>query len=405
MEQSLVNAGFEKAKGELSDIFIINSCAVTEEAEKKALSALKSAKGKGSVTVLTGCFSQLKGKELKNSPFIDFCFGNTEKYKIAEYLLKDIRFNVDDIFGQKDFVFAKISQTGKTRATLKIQDGCNNRCSYCTICLARGKSRSAKIEDIIEQVNEFVKSGYNEVVLTGIHIGQWGFDLEPKKTLPELLRKISETEIKTIRLGSLDPIELSADFINSLPEKICPHFHISLQSPVDEILKQMNRHYDFERIKQVVDNLNEKFDNPFIGCDVITGFPGETDKIFEKSVKLLESLNLSRIHVFPYSKRPGTAAAVMENQIPEFEKSERVKIITEISNKKLHSFLQKNLGRTFTLTAESKRDKKTGMYKGITPNYIKVLFSSDKKISNRFVKVKITEIPTNSDFVFGEITN
>ncbi len=392
--EKLEKAGFSQNRGDNPGIFIVNSCSVTGEADKKALSALKSAKNKGCVTVLTGCFAQLNPALREKYDFVDFIVGNAEKYDIPEILKNNVHDAVSDIFEQKKFVFEKFSTTSKTRAVVKVQDGCNNRCSYCTICLARGKSRSASEDDVISQIEDLTKAGFNEVVITGIHVGQWGEDLLPARTLADLLGKIEKTDIKSYRLGSLDPNELSDEFIDflSISDKFCPHFHLSLQSLNDKTLKKMNRHYGFEKIAHVINYINDKFENPFLGCDIIVGFPGETREDFELTKERLQNSKLSQIHVFPYSKRPGTTAFSMPEQVETSEKHNRVLEVKNISEQKHAEFLQKNIGSECYVTIEKKLDRKTGLYKAVTPNYIKVLVKSDEDIKNKYLKIVLDRV-------------
>ena len=381
MEEKLLEKGYVKGTKENADFLIINSCAVTQEAERKLLEYIKSVKNKNSdvKVIVTGCFAQLN-KDTKPD-IIDKFAGIYEKPDIAELLETDEKIVVSDINSHKKFRYEKLNFTERTRAIVKIQDGCNNRCSYCTICIARGKSRSCEIKDIFEQIQTLSDNGYNEVVLTGIHVGQWGLDFDEKKSLTDLFKEIEKTDIKTYRIGSLDPNEITDELINFLSEskKFCPHFHLSLQSLCDKTLKNMNRHYNFEKIENTVTKLSEKFKNVFLGCDIIVGFPKETEEDFSETYKRLNKLPLSQIHVFPYSVRPNTVASKMDGQIPKEEKHRRMKLVKDLSEVKHLEFLEKNIGETYFITPEKKPDKKTGLYKAVTPNYIKVLFKEKPK--------------------------
>jgi len=404
MEEKLLDKGFEYALNiENSDYLIVNSCAVTQEAERKLISYLKSVKNKNPKIkiVVTGCFAQLN-KDLKN-PLIDKLIGIYEKPDIAEIIETDEKCVISDINSHKDFRYEKLKHLSRTRATIKIQDGCNNRCSYCTICIARGKSRSCKTEDIIEQINTLGENGYNEVVLTGIHVGQWGLDFEEKKSMIDLFKEIEKTEIKAYRIGSLDPNEITGELIEFLSKsnKFCPHFHLSLQSLCDRTLKNMNRHYNFEKIKNTVLKLKENFKNVFLGCDIIVGFPKETEEDFIETLERLKGLPLSQIHVFPYSIRPDTVAAKMDGQIKKEEKHRRMKLVKDLSDNKHLEFLKSNVGQTFYITPEKKPDKKTGFYKAVTPNYIKVLFK--EKPTESYCKILIEEIDNNDSFAIGKL--
>ena len=296
-------------------------------------------------------------------------------------------------------------QTHRTRASVKIQDGCNNRCSYCTIPFARGKNRSNSIENVIEQINLFADEGYFETVLTGIHIGQWGEDFKPQLKLQNLLEKIESSKIKRYRLGSLNPLELTPEFIDFLSksEKFCPHFHLSLQSVCDKTLKTMNRRYTAEQIKNLVKYINSKFTNAFIGNDIIVGFPNETDEDFEITYNNLKELELTRIHVFPYSRRKGTPADKMTGQIPQEEKKRRVSLVQEVSDRKIEKFFNQNIGTENEVIVEKTRDKKSGFLKGVTKNYINVLIDANDSYKDKLVKVKLTSLSEYNEKMMAKI--
>lgn len=395
MEEKLLAAGFLAAENvETCNYYVFNSCAVTLEAEKKLFQTIKSVKHKNPNVkiILTGCYAQLHKDE--ENPLIDKIFGIYEKPDVVEIIKSNEKKFVTEINEHRDFRYEKLSNFNRTRATIKIQDGCNNRCSYCTICIARGLSRSCDGKDVLEQIDALTRNGYNEIVLTGIHVGQWGLDFPEKKNLLDLLKLIDKTDAKTVRIGSLDPNELTEELIDFLSssEKFCPHFHLSLQSLCDKTLKNMNRHYGYEKIKNVVMKLNEKFERVFLGCDIIVGFPQETLEDFDLTLERLKKLPLSQIHVFPYSVRPKTVAATMPCQVEQSEKHRRMQLVKDLSEKKHVEFLRKNIGAEYFVTVEKNPDRKTGLYKAVTPNYIKVLFEGSPKIKNQFVKIKIDKI-------------
>lgn len=390
-----------------ADYYILNSCSVTHIADTKNLSYLRRAKRENPniKTIITGCMAQLEKENLIKLNLADFVIGNHEKNDIANIIKKEINYSVSDIFSHDMFRYEKLHQTHRTRASVKIQDGCNNRCTYCTIPFARGKNRSNNIENIIEQISLFAEEGYKETVLTGIHIGQWGEDFTPKLNLQNLLEKIERTEIKRYRLGSLNPLELTTEFIDFLAEseKFCPHFHLSLQSVCDKTLKAMNRRYNAENIKNLVNYINKKFKRAFIGSDIIVGFPDETESDFETTYNNLAELNITRIHVFPYSRRKGTIADTLPNQIQQEEKKRRVSIIQELSDKKLTEFFEKNLETQNEVIIEKQRDKKSGLLKGVTKNYINVLIDADDNYKDKLVKVKLTALSEYSEKMIAEI--
>ena len=304
---------------------------------------------------------------------------------------------------QAEFNQIKLIDTTKTRASLKIQDGCDNRCAYCIIWKARGKSRSAKLDFIIEQINNLSQKGFKEVVLTGIHIGQWGKDIG--LTLLDLVKEIEEkATIKRYRLGSLNPTEITPELLKFLKvsTKFCPHFHLSLQSANDKTLKSMNRFYKTEDFLKQINTINEMFENPFLGSDIIAGFAGETDDDFEITRTNLEKSGLSQIHTFPYSKREGTVGANMENQVPDEIKTKRADIIKAISKGKYNSFVTRNIGTIHEILIEKHRDKHSGNLKGVTRNYLTVQIDSDREdLYNTLQEVKIINI--ENGIIFGKL--
>ncbi len=404
----LTNNGYEEIKDiSIANYYILNSCSVTHVADSKNLSYIKQVKRENPSikVVLTGCMAQLDKDNLSKNELIDFIIGNYEKNDIVKIIEQEEKVCVSDIFSHDYFRYEKLHQTQRTRASVKIQDGCNNRCTYCTIPYARGKNRSNSIENVVEQINLFAKEGYYETVLTGIHIGQWGEDFKEKKSLKDLLEAIEKTEIKRYRLGSLNPLELTKDFIDFLAksEKFCPHFHLSLQSVCDKTLKGMNRHYGANEIKQLVKYINEKFENAFIGSDIIVGFPDETEEDFNITLNNLKELGLTRIHVFPYSRRKGTPADKMQKQIDTAEKKRRVTLVQEVSNKKLTEFFNKNIGTENEVIIEKQRDKKSGLLKGVTKNYINVLINEDDNYKDKLVKIEITSLSEYNEKMIAKI--
>ncbi len=376
-----------------ADIFILNSCSVTQNADIEALRFLRNAKSRkpSIITVITGCSAQLHDRELNNLDYIDYILGNDDKFRIVN-VLNSGKSSVSDIFEIKNFNNQFIKFYNNTRGYLKIQDGCNNYCSYCTIPLARGRSRSNSIKNIIEQIEIFTDIGIKEVVLTGIHIGQWGEDFTEQQNLINLLEAIENTNILRYRLGSLNPLEINDEMIEFLSksEKFCPHFHISLQSLTDKTLNAMNRHYTAYNCIKLIDKINTIFKLPFVGSDIIAGFPGETDEDFEITMSNAEKSGLSNIHVFPYSIRENTKAAQMDMQIPDSVKHKRAEALKKIAEGKLKTFIENNINTTAQVLIEKRPDKKTGLLKGVTKNYLNVYIDSkDKALHNTVQNVKI----------------
>lgn len=401
------NSFVETENIEEADFYILNSCSVTHVADSKNLAYLRRAKRENPniKIVVTGCMAQLEKDNLLKSGVADFVVGNFEKNDIAKILTGNQKMAVSDIFSHDLFRYEKLRQTQRTRASVKIQDGCNNRCSYCTIPFARGKNRSNSIENIVEQINLFAAENYYETVLTGIHIGQWGNDFRPAKSLKNLLEEIEKTNINRYRLGSLNPLELTPDFIDFLAEseKFCPHFHLSLQSVCDKTLKNMNRHYGAKQILDLVSYINSKFKNAFIGSDIIVGFPDETEEDFNITYQNLIQTGLTKIHVFPFSARKGTIAYSMPNQISDENKKKRVKLVQQVSDEKLSAFFRKNISTENEVIIEKNRDKKSGLLKGITKNYINVLVNGDDSLKDTVQKVQLTAISDYPDKMYAEI--
>ncbi len=395
IEENLTNHGFTKEKDlNKADIYILNSCSVTHKSDNEALYLLRSAKHKNPniINIVTGCYAQIAKDELLKNDFIDYVIGNDEKLHLYDYINSDVRLHAKDIMQQTEFNKVVLTDTTKTRASLKIQDGCDNRCTYCIIWKARGKSRSADIPFIIEQINNFSDAGFKEVMLTGIHIGQWGKDIG--LTLLDLLKEIeTKTKIERYRLGSLNPTEITTEMLEFLKtsKKFCPHFHLSLQSANDKTLRSMNRFYKTEDYLAQIEQINKIFDLPFLGSDIIAGFAGETEEDFETTRKNLENSGLTQIHTFPYSKRAGTIGESLPDQVADDEKNRRASIIKEISKQKIEKFIQKNLGSTKEVLIEKHRAKNSGNLKGMTRNYLTVEIKSDRgDLFNTLQQVKLT---------------
>ena len=384
-----------------ADIFIVNSCTVTSKTDDDVLRLIRTTKRKypSLRVILTGCFAQLQSDVLSRNKDIDLVLGNSEKLNFTKYLDLNNKVNVADIFTQKEFIYKKIDNPTKTRASLKIQDGCNNRCTYCAIWKARGNSRSAIPQDIVEQLNKYIEHGFKEVVVTGIHIGQWGGDLTPKLGFTDFIDILENSGISRYRLGSLNPHELTSELIDKLAssDKFCPHFHLSLQSCCNKTLKNMNRSYTEDEILSLIDNINSKFNLPFIGSDIIVGFPDETDEDFNITLENIKKSGLTMAHVFPYSIRENTVAARMKNQISHNIKLERKHLLQEVVNQKYLEFLNNNNGMIHSVLFE-KHKAKNGLYKGLTPNYITVYSDFNENICNKIKNCKLSINPDMTVF-------
>lgn len=366
-------------------------------ADKKSRQIIRQAKthNKNAIVVATGCYAQVSKAELEKIEELDIIVGNTEKnniVKIVEEYSNSKEEEVGKIEEEKEFQdFGTVTYTEKTRAVIKVQDGCNNFCSYCIIPYAKGRVRSRKPESVIKEVKEIVKEGIKEVVITGIHVASYGKDFEDGTRLIDLLEQINKIEgLKRIRLGSLEPNLITPEFVERLGnvDKICDHFHLSLQSGCDETLKRMNRKYTTQEFENGVKLLRKKFPEVALTTDIIVGFPGETEEEFNTTYKFLSKIKFSKMHVFKYSQRKGTVAAKMKNQVNPQIKEERSNKLIELSNKNEIEFLDDNLGKELEVLFETKTQN--GYTEGHTTNYITVK-SKGENLENTIKRVKISK--------------
>lgn len=395
--ENMENHGYKQVmKPDEAELYILNSCSVTHKSDNEALYTLRNIKHlyPNTKTVLTGCLAQIEKEKLLELGYIDYIFGNDDKLNIGELLQKETTIQVSDIMGVEKFNPKPLYDTTKTRLSLKVQDGCNNRCAYCIIPFARGRSRSAEPDFIINQIEHAVEIGFKEVVITGIHIGQWGLDFG--KNFVDLIKILESTQIHRYRLGSLNPLEITDDLVKVLKdsEKFCPHFHLSLQSACNKTLKSMNRLYSVEKYLDQIEMLAASFDRPFLGSDIIAGFVGESEADFKTTVENLKKSRLTKIHTFPYSVRKGTQGEMMEGHLPDSVKQERADIIKRISSEKFDLFMDSNTDTTQEVLIEKRPDKHTGKLKGVTGNYINVLIDGDigdyEGMFNTLQKVRLT---------------
>lgn len=408
--RQLSNAGFVKTdfhKG--ADVYVINTCSVTENADKKCTKVVKEAKkyNPSSRIVIIGCYAQLKPEEISNIKGVDMVLGAAEKFNLVEHILlletveKPIVFN-NPIKDLNTFV-AGYSAGDRTRSFMKIQDGCDYFCTFCTIPLARGKSRSQTIENTVKTAVEIAESGIKEIVITGVNIGDFG--AESDETFFELIQKLDEVNgIERYRISSIEPNLVTDEIIEfvSNSKKFVPHFHIPLQSGSDEILGKMRRKYKSDLYLKKVQKIKKTMPHCCIGVDVIVGFPGETEELFNKSYQFIKSLDISYLHVFPYSERPNTGAIKIQGKISEADKNKRVKILRELSEKKRHEFYSQNLGKNYTVLYEAEQNN--GMMQGFTENYIKVETNYDPLLVNELIKVRLIEINSNMNVVPFELS-
>ena len=384
------------------DICIINTCTVTNMSDRKSRQMLRRMKEKNQSTIVVavGCYAQVAKNELAKIPEIDLVLGNNEKVEIVKHVEEYINNHInnvelDDVMYSKEFSdFGDVTYTEKTRAVIKIQDGCDRFCSYCIIPYARGRVRSRKPENIISEITQIASKGIKEVVITGIHIASYGKDFAMSKDskltnyrLIDLLEEINEIQgIQRIRLGSIEPLLITVEFVERLKklEKICHHFHLSLQSGCDETLKRMNRRYTTEQFKEIVRLLRNAYSDVNLTTDIIVGFPGETDEEFNKTYQFLKEIKFYKMHIFKYSPRKGTKAAVMPNQINGDIKEERSKKLIELSDRNEIEHNKSYIGKNVEVLFEEEKD---GMYKGHTQNYIMVYCQSKEKLDNKIIDV------------------
>ena len=404
MAQKFKEAGYEivEVNDDVSDICVINTCTVTNMSDRKSRQILRKVKEKNQDAIIAavGCYAQVAKDDLKKMPEIDIVLGNEEKANIVKYVEEFISnrnnkiVEIEDIASKKEFEdMGQITYTEKTRAVIKVQDGCNQFCSYCIIPYARGRVRSRKMDSIIQEITQIAQKGIKEVVITGIHVASYGRDFGNENGLIELLEKINEIDgIHRIRLGSLEPKIITEEFMQRLIklEKMCHHFHLSLQSGCDETLKRMNRKYNTTKIKEIVERLRRYYDDVILTTDIIVGFPGETEEEFEKTYQFLKEIKLYKMHVFQYSPRKGTRAAVMPNQVDGNVKEKRSRKLIELSNENQKRYNEKLVGKEVEVLFEDQAiEEKKKYFKGHTQNYILVKYETDENLENTLKSVKI----------------
>lgn len=414
MEQQFIQNNYKIVENtEKADIYVINTCTVTNMADRKSRQMLRRVKeiNKSAIIVVCGCYAQVAKSEIQQIPEVDIILGINEKNKIVqiveEYLAnKDNIIEVADVSKQKEFLdFGDVTYTEKNRAVIKVQDGCNMFCSYCLIPYARGRIRSRKIENVVSEIEKISKQGIKEVVITGIHVASYGKDFEGENIrLINLLEEINKIEgIERIRLSSLEPTIVDEEFAQRLSklEKICDHFHLSLQSGCDETLKRMNRKYTTARYKESTQILRKYYPNANFTTDVIVGFPGETDEEFNQTYKFLKEIGFYKMHIFKYSPRKGTVAEKLPNQVDGNIKEERSRKLIELSNNMQNQTNNQYIGKTVKVLFE---EYENGYYKGHTTNYmvVKVQTKEQEGFIDNIKDVEITENDTQTEELIGK---
>lgn len=402
MQQLLEEAGYEIVPfHEKADVYIINTCSVTNIADRKSRQMLHRAKKQNpdAVVVAAGCYVQAAAEELKEDLAVDVIIGNNKKQDLVPILEEYFKDKSDsshviEISETHEYERLSIHKIADhTRAFLKVQDGCNQFCSYCIIPYTRGRVRSRRPDEVVAEVRELAAAGYQEVVLTGIHLSSYGVDFkeeEKKENLLSLIKQVHEVEgIRRIRLGSLEPRIITEEFAQALASmpKFCPHFHLSLQSGCDKTLKRMNRHYTTEEYAAGCEILRRYFDNPAITTDVIVGFPGETEEEFEETKAFLERIGFYEMHIFKYSRRAGTRADRMPDQIPEQVKSVRSEILLKLEKQMSKAYRESFLGRNKTVLLEEKTEINGREYMiGHTMEYVKAVVPYEENLKNKMAE-------------------
>lgn len=412
MQEILEQNGYEIVPfEEKADAYIVNTCSVTNMADKKSRQMLHRAKKMNpeAVVIAAGCYVQSAGEELLKDTSVDILIGNNEKVNLPSILKNWEKehnpLHVHDLTREHTYEELTLSHTaGHTRAFMKIQDGCNQFCTYCIIPYTRGRVRSRRLSDIVAEAGRLAENGYQEVVLTGIHLDSYGTDLEEHENLLTVIQEIAKIDgIKRIRLGSLEPRIMTEEFVAGLAaeEKLCPHFHLSLQSGCDATLKRMNRRYSAEEFRQCCERLRRHFDDPALTTDVIVGFPGETEEEFTATVEFLKDICFYETHVFKYSRRKGTKADRMPDQIPEQIKNQRSDVLLALTEKNSGEYRKKLLGRTVkVLLEEESTIGGTTYLAGHTREYVKVAVAPETAAAGEIIDVKVTGLL--KDMVLGE---
>lgn len=412
MAEAFENAGYTLVDfDEAADVYVINTCTVTGLSSRKSRQAIRRAKqkNKDAVVVAVGCYPQTAREEVESMSEVDIIAGTADRHMLPVYVEEFLKGKgritaVEDIMKKRAFEDLRIEKyKGRTRAVMKVQDGCSQFCSYCIIPYARGPIRSRPHEDVLAEVHRLVEAGFREVVLTGIHVASYGRDLGQIR-LPDLIRMVHEVDgIERIRLGSLEPTMITEEFVAEAArlEKLCPHYHISLQSGCDEMLARMNRKYTTEEYAKAVELLRDKIPDVAVTTDVMVGFPGETDEEFETTYSFLWRMRFAKMHVFKYSPRKGTPAARRSGQVDGSVKEERSARVIELSNRCQLEFNRRFVGRVMPVLYEQEDRDRKGWYEGLTPNYIRVLSKGDAGIVGNILPTKLLE--TENDCILGEI--
>lgn len=391
IREQLEKSGFNPVSfGEKAGLYIINTCSVTEKAAQKSIELIKKAKNRSSLLVVTGCYAEAEKEKLREMfPWIDLVVGNKEKSNIGNIINGNGKNHQEKQTYIGNF-------NAHNRAFVKVEDGCNQFCTYCIIPYVRGKEiRSRSLSEVIREMEGLAEQGFKEIVLTGVNLGLYGTDLNPQVKLVNLLKKAECLKEKIrIRLSSLEPHLLSLELIDFIAQSswICPHLHLPLQSGDAEILKKMGRRYTLEEYRRLLRKVREKIPSVAITSDVMVGFPGEEESNFSNTYHFLQEMKFSRLHIFRFSPRKGTRAYSIKPRIEEKVKKERSKLLRDLGNKLSQDFASQFLGKTLTVLAEDQPDTESGLLFGYTENYIPVLFNGKEELKNKLIRIRLTKI-------------
>lgn len=404
MAEKFIKDGYEIVDfEEFADVYVINTCTVTNMGDKKSRQMIGRARRKNpdAIIAVVGCYSQIASEDVAKIEGVDVVLGSRNKGDVVYWVNKTREehkqvIEVHDVLRDKSFEDLSIDEyQDKTRAFLKIQDGCNQFCTYCLIPFSRGAICSKNPVQLLREVKDLSENGFKEIILSGVHIASYGRDLEGDWDLMKVLEEVDQIEgIERIRIGSIDPNFFSDETIARISKikKLCPHFHLSLQSGCDATLRRMNRKYTTADYKRAVDSLRRYMKDASITTDVIVGFPGESQEEFNSTYEFLSDIKLSKLHIFKYSKRTGTKAADMPFQVDGTLKEERSRKLIELNNRLEIEFMEKFIGREMNVLFEEKHNEKEGHYVGYTENYIKVVANSDKDLSGKIIKTKLESV-------------
>ena len=401
--QGFVDRGYKVVDfGEEADVVFLNTCTVTDSADSTCRNLIRKAQKtspEGKI-VVAGCYAQMEAEKISKMTGVDLILGNSEKYKVFEYLHED---DEQTIKVDKSFEFWGAATTpadSHTRAFLKIQDGCNYVCSFCIIPFARGRSRAISIEEALKEANDLISRGFKEIVLTGVNIGE--YESASGEKLSDLVEKLLAIEgLERLRMSSVEPNTITDELMSVMRKssKFLDHFHIPMQSGDDTILKNMRRKYSVDDYKKVISTIKKYYPEAAIGADMITGFPGETEEQFLNTFNLARELPITHFHVFPYSKRKNTTAAAMDGHIQHGVKKDRVRRLIMLGEAKLNAFMHENVGKTSDVLFEEL--DKNGYWSGLSTNYIRVKVKSEKDLTNQIIPVRLNEV--SGDFVIGNL--